>query len=81
MLCSSSEDSEEDVVVYEDDVLVRVSIFWSSFTCDCVLKAKVGKRLLSKFNKKALMNIIIYLLQGNSHRTTQAGIHSSVVCF
>lgn len=35
--------------------------------------------LLTRINKKSPINTIIYLPQGNMHRTSQAGVHSSVV--
>ena len=40
--CSSSENLEEEVGVYKDNVLVRVSIFGSSFKCDYVFEADVS---------------------------------------
>ena len=77
--CSSSEESEEEVVVCEDDRLVKVTVLVSSFSFDKVLKVKVSKLIISRINKKAQMNIIIYSPQGNVHRTTQANINSPVV--
>ena len=77
--CSSSEDSEEEVVVYEDDRLVRVTVLVSSFPFDKVLNVKFCKVIISRINKKAPMNIIICSPQGNVHRTTQMNINSSVV--
>ena len=68
--CSSSEDSEEEIVVCEDDRLVRVTVLVSSFSFDKVLKLKVCKLIILRINKKALMNIIICSPQGNVHRTT-----------
>ena len=77
--CSSSEASGEQVVVYADDVLVRITIVGSSFQCDDVLKTEVDNILLTKINKRLPMNIIICSPQGNIHRTTQADIASSLV--
>jgi len=77
--CNSSEDSEEEVVVYEDDRLVTVTVLLSSFPFDKVLKVKVCKLIISRINKKVPMNVIIFSLQGNVHRTTHANINSSVV--
>ena len=56
---SSSEDSGEEVVVCEDDALVRVTVLVSSFSCDKLLKAEVNKIIFSRINKEAPMNIII----------------------
>ena len=78
-LCSSSEDSGEEVIVCEDDVLVRVTVLVFSFLCDKVLKMEVSKIIISRINKKAPMDIIIYSPQGNVHRATQADSNSSVV--
>ena len=77
--CSPSEESEEDVVVCEDDRLVRVAVLVSSFSFDNVLNVKVCKLIISRINKKAPMNIIICSPQGNVHRTIQANTNSSVV--
>ena len=77
--CSSFKDSEEEVVVCEDDRLVRVTVLVSSFPFDKVLNVKVCKLIISRINKKAPMNVIICSPQGNFHRTTQANINSSVV--
>ena len=77
--CSSSEDSEEEVVVCEDDRLVRVAVLVSSFPLDKVLNVKICKLIISRINKKAPMNVIICSTQGNFHRTTQANINSSIV--
>ena len=46
----------KEVFVCEDNVLVRVTIFVSSFPYDNVLKAEVNTMLLTKINKKAPMN-------------------------
>ena len=62
----------------DDDALVVVTIFGTSFPCANGLKAEVDKILLTRINKKTLMNIICSP-QGNIHRTTQDGILSSVV--
>ena len=67
--CSSSEDSEEEVIVCEDDTLVTVTVLVSSFPFDKVLKVKVCKLIISRINKKAPMNVIICSPQGNVHRT------------
>ena len=48
--CSPSEDSEEDVVVCEDDRLVRVAVLVSSFSFDNVLNVKVCKLIISSIN-------------------------------
>ena len=77
--CSSSKDSEEEVVVCKDDRLVRVTVLVSSFSFDKVLNVKVCKLIISRINKKAPMNVIICSPQGNVHRTIQANINSSVV--
>ena len=77
--CSSFKDSEEEVVVCEDDRLVRVTVLVSSFSFDKVLNVKVCKLIISRINKKAPMNVIIYSPQGNVHRTPQANINPSVV--
>ena len=66
--CSSSEDSEEEVVVCEDDRLVSVTVLVSSFPFDKVLNVKVCKLIISRINKKAPMNVIICSPQGNVHR-------------
>ena len=50
--CSSSEDSEEEVVVCEDDRLVSVEVLVSSFPFDKVLNVKVCKVIISRINKK-----------------------------
>ena len=50
-LCSSSEDSEEEVVICEDDRLVRVTVLSSYFSCDKVLKVRVSKLIISRINK------------------------------
>ena len=50
--CISSEDSGEEVIVYEDDRLVRVTVLVSSFSFDKVLKVKVSKLIISRTNKK-----------------------------
>ena len=76
---SSSEASWKQVVVYEDDVLVRITIVGSSFQCDNVLKTEVDNILLTRINKTLPMNIIICLPQSNIHRTTQVDINSSLV--
>ena len=73
--CSSSEDSEEEVVVCEDDRLLTVTVLVSSFPFDKVLKVKVCKLIISRINKKAPMNVIICSPQGNVHRTRQANIN------
>ena len=44
--CSSSEDSEGEVVVCEDDRLITVTVLVSSFPSDKVLKVKVGKLII-----------------------------------
>ena len=77
--CSSSKDSEGEVVVCEDDMLVRLTVLVSSFSFHKVLKVKVIKLIISRINKKAPMNIIICLPQGNFHRTTKSNINSSVL--
>ena len=66
---SSSEDSEEEVVVYEDDRLITVTVLVSSFPSDKILKVKVCKLIISRINKKAPMNVKICPPQGNVHRT------------
>ena len=48
--CSSSEDSGEEVVVCENDLLVRVIVLLSPFSYDKVLKAEVSNIILSKIN-------------------------------
>ena len=50
--CSSSEGSEEEVVVCEDDRLVRMTVLVSSFPFDKVLNVKVCKLIISRINKK-----------------------------
>ena len=77
--CTSSDDSDEEVVVCEDDRLVRMNVLVSSFPFDKVLNVKVCKLIISRINKKAPMNVIICSPQGNVHRTRQANINSSVV--
>ena len=77
--CSSSEDSEGEVVVCEDDRLIIVTVLVSSFPFDKVLKVKVYKLIISRINKKAPMNVKIYSPQGNIHRTRHANINSSIV--
>ena len=77
--CISSEDSGEEVIVYEDDRLVRVTVLVSSFSFDKVLKVKVSKLIISRINKKAPMNIIICSPQGNFYKTTLANIKSYLV--
>ena len=57
--CSSSEDSEEEIVVCEDDRLVKVTVLVSSFPFDKILNVKFCKLIISRINKKAPMNIII----------------------
>ena len=76
--CSSSKDSREKVVVYEDGTLVRVTLLVSSFSFDKDLKVNVSKLIISRINKKAPMNITICSPQYNIHRTTQANINSSI---
>ena len=73
--CSSLEDSEEEVVVCEDDRLITMTVLVSSFPFDKVLKVKVCKLIISRINKKAPMNVIICSPQGNVHRTRQANIN------
>ena len=65
---SSSEDSEEEVVVCEDDRLITVTVLVSSFPFDKLLKVKICKLIISRINKKAPMNVIICSPQGNVHR-------------
>ena len=77
--CISSEDSGEEVIVYEDDRLVRVTVLVSSFSLDKVLQVKVSKLIISRINKKAPMNIIICSPQGNVYKTTLANIKSYLV--
>ena len=77
--CSSFEDSGEEVVVCEEDTLVRVTVLVSSFSFDKVLKVKVSKIIILIINKKSPMNIIICSHQGNVNRQTHANINSSVV--
>ena len=77
--CSSSDDSGEEFVVYEDDMLVRVTVLVSYFSFRKVLKVKVIKLIISRINKIAPMNIIICSPQDNFYRTTQSNINSSVV--
>ena len=72
--CSSSKDSREKVVVYEDGTLVRVTLLVSSFSFDKDLKVNVSKLIISRINKKAPMNITICSPQDNVHRTTKQGI-------
>ena len=48
--CSASEDSGEEVVVCENDLLVRVIVLLSPFSYDKVLKAEVSNIILSKIN-------------------------------
>ena len=57
--CSSSENSEEEVVVCEDNRLVTVTVLVSSFSFDKVLNVEVCKIIISRINKKAPMNVII----------------------
>ena len=76
---SSSEDSEEEVVVCEDDRLVTVTVLVSSFPFDKVLKVKVCKLIISRINKKAPINVIICSSQSNVHRTRHANINLSIV--
>ena len=76
--CSSSKDSIEKVVVYEDGTLVRVTLLVFSFSFDKDLKVNVSKLIISRINKKAPMNITICSPQYNVHRTTQANINSSI---
>ena len=76
--CSSSEDSEEEVGVCEDDRLVTVTVLVSSFPFDKVLNVKGCKLIISSI-KKIPMNVIICSPQGNDHRTRHANINSSVV--
>ena len=66
--CSPSEDSEKEVVVCEDDRLVRVTVLVFSFPFDKILNVKVCKLIISRINKKAPMNVIICSPQGNVHR-------------
>ena len=80
--CSSSEDSEEEVVVCEDNRLITVTVLVSSFPSDKILKVEICKVIILRINKKAVkapMNIIICSPQGNVHRTRQANINSSVI--
>ena len=77
--CSPSEDSDKEVVVCEDDRLVRVTVLVSSFPFDKVLNVKFCKLIISRINKKAPMNVIICSPQGNVYRTRQANINLSVV--
>ena len=44
--CSSSEDSKEEVVVCEDDRLIRMTVLVSSFPFDKVLNVKVCKLII-----------------------------------
>ena len=48
--CSLSEDSDEEVVVCEDDRLVRMTVLVSSFPFDKVLNVKVCKLIISRIN-------------------------------
>ena len=77
--CSLSEESREEVIVREDDALLRVTVLVSSFSFDKVLNVEISKIIISIINKKAPMNIIICSPQGNVHRTTQANISLSII--
>ena len=48
--CSSSEDSEEEVVVIENDRLVTVTVLVSSFLFEKVMNVKVCHLLISRIN-------------------------------
>ena len=77
--CSSSEDLREDVVVYDNEALVVVTIFGTFVSCGNILKAGIDKMLLTIINKKVPINKIISLPQDIMYRATQADVYSSVV--
>ena len=78
--CSSSVDSDEDVIVVDVTIVVSVTIFVNLVANGIFLEAELSQTLVSKIYKKSPTNIIICSEGDNFHKITKADFFPSIIC-